>query len=221
MKKNFLGIVAAFLTIVLTIVLVGVSSGGIPGNRSDVYLALVNKNHPIPQDWEKRVDLITVKNCLGEEVTIEHDAYQQYTLLRNELQKQGVQIELDSVYRSVEDQQEIWDWFMENYGEEYTRGHVSPPEYSEHHTGLALDIFIMDGDKQIRKNEEMVADVEDFEKVHALLPKYGFILRYLPGKEDITGYDPEPWHLRYINYKNVAKEITERGLTLEEYLGEN
>ena len=132
-----------------------------------------------------------------------------------------MQIELDSVYRSVEDQQETWDWFEENYGDEYTRGHVSPPGYSEHHTGLAVDIFIMKDGKEIRENEEMVADVEDFAKIHELLPKYGFILRYLPGKKDITGYDPEPWHLRYIAYKNVAKDITEKGLTLEEYLGEN
>ena len=218
--KNFLGIAAAFLIVVLMLVLVGITSGGFTNNRSNVYLALVNKNHPIPEDWERRVKLITVKNCLGEEATIEHDAYSQYTLLRNALQKQGVQIELDSVYRSIKDQRETWDWSMENYGDEYTRGHVSPPGFSEHHTGLALDIFIMKGDKQIRENEEMAKDTVDFEKIHKLLPNYGFILRYPPGKKDITGYDPEPWHLRYVAYKNVAREITEQGITLEEYLGE-
>lgn len=220
-KRKVLRIAAAFLLVALVIVLVGTTSGAIEDNRSDVYLTLVNKSHPLPQDWNKRVKLITVKNCLGEEVVIEQDTYEAYTLLRDELLKQGVQIELDSVYRSVEDQQETWDWFMENYGDEYTRGHISPPGYSEHHTGLAVDIFIMKDGKEIRENEEMVKDTEDFAKVHALLPKYGFILRYLPGKKDITGYDPEPWHLRYVGYKNIAKEITEQGITLEEYLGEN
>ena len=78
---------------------------------------------------------------------------------------------------------------------------------------------IKDG-KIIRENEEMVTDTDDFAKVHELLPRYGFILRYLPDKKDITGYDYEPWHFRYVGYKNIAKEITEKGITLEEYLGE-
>ena len=186
--------------------------------QSKIYLTLVNKTHPLPEQWEDKVEIVTVKNSLGEEVQIERKTYQAYYALREELLNQGVQIELDSVYRSIEDQQETWDWFEENYGIEYTKSHISPPGYSEHHTGLAVDIFIMKDGKEIRENEEMVADVEDFEKVHALLPKYGFILRYLPGKEDITGYDPEPWHLRYIANKRKAAYITEQGLTLEEYL---
>ena len=185
------------------------------------YLVLVNKNHPLPERWEHKVQLDTVTNSLGEENVIEHETYKQYVKLRDELLTQGVQIELDSVYRSVEDQQETWDWFVENYGEEYTKGHVSPPGYSEHHTGLAVDIFIMRDGKEIRENEEMVADTEDFAKVHALLPKYGFILRYLPGKKEITGYDPEPWHLRYVGEPRIAIDITERGITLEEYLGKD
>lgn len=122
------------------------------------------------------------------------------------------------MYRPIEDQQETWDWFVENYGEEYTKDHISPPGYSEHHTGLAVDIFIIKDGKEIRENEEMVADVEDFEKVHALMPKYGFILRYLDGKEDITGYSYEPWHMRYVDDPRVAEEITKGGLTFEEYL---
>ena len=183
------------------------------------YLVLVNKTHPLPERWENIVRLDTVTNSLGEENIIEHETYKQYLKLRKALLAQGVQIELDSVYRTVEDQKETWDWFEENYGLEYTKGHISPPGYSEHHTGLAVDIFIVKDGKQIRENEEMVADKEDFAKVHKLMPEYGFILRYLPGKKDITGYDPEPWHLRYVGEPRIAIDITERGLTLEEYLG--
>lgn len=183
-------------------------------------MTLINKKHTIPQDWESKVQLITVKNSLDEDIIIEHDTYEQFMLLREELLKEGFQIELDSVYRSIEDQQETWDWFIENYGDEYTRDHISPPGFSEHHTGLAVDIFIIKDGQIIRKNEDMVADTEDFAKIHELLPRYGFILRYLPGKKDITGYDYEPWHLRYVGYRNVAKDITEKGITLEEYLCE-
>lgn len=221
MRKTFLGLAAVFILVISVLILVGVTMGSAASSNSDVYLVLVNKSHILPADWEKRVNLITVKNSLGEELMIEHDTYQQYELLREELLKESIQIELDSVYRSIEDQQNTWDWFLSEYGEQYTRDHISPPGFSEHHTGLAIDVFVMKDGKQIRENEEMVADTEDFAKIHEMLPKYGFILRYLPGKKDITGYDYEPWHFRYIGYKNIAKEITEKGLTLEEYLGVN
>ena len=220
MKKNVLVVAAAFLMIVSMIVIVGIGAKD-NSDHSAIYLVLVNKNHPLPADWEKKVNLITVKNSLDEDIIIEEETYAHFAELRDVLLRQGVQIELDSVYRSIEDQQETWDWFIENYSEEYTKDHISPPGFSEHHTGLAVDIFIIKDGKIIRENEEMLEDTEDFAKVHEMLPRYGFILRYLPDKKDITGYDYEPWHFRYVGYKNVAKEITEQGLTLEEYLGEN
>ena len=72
--------------------------------------------------------------------------------------------------------------------------------------------------EEIRDNDDMIADVEDFDKVHAKLAKYGFILRYLKDKDKVTGYAYEPWHLRYIDDTMTAKEIESKGLTLEEYL---
>lgn len=220
MKRNVLEIAASFILICLVFVLVGITTSSTTTNQSAIYMTLINKKHTIPQDWESKVQLITVRNSLDEDIIIEHDTYEQFMLLREELLKEGFQIELDSVYRSIEDQQETWDWFIENYGDEYTRDHISPPGFSEHHTGLAVDIFIIKDGQIIRKNEDMIADTEDFAKIHELLPRYGFILRYLPGKKDITGYDYEPWHLRYVGYRNVAKDITEKGITLEEYLCE-
>ena len=95
---------------------------------------------------------------------------------------------------------------------------MAVPGYSEHHTGLAIDIKLVVGDKVIYDNDEMIAQREIFAKIHAKLAKYGFILRYLEGKDDITGYSYEPWHLRYIDSPEIAKKITDEGLTLEEYL---
>ena len=69
----------------------------------------------------------------------------------------------------------------------------------------------------INDNDTMLAETELFKKVHELIPEYGFILRYPEGKESITGYAYEPWHLRYVGV-DVAKEITEKDITLEEYL---
>jgi D-alanyl-D-alanine carboxypeptidase len=64
----------------------------------------------------------------------------------------------------------------------------------------------------------VVEQKEIFKKIHEKLENYGFILRYLEGKEKITGYSYEPWHLRFVQVDN-AKKIKQKGVTLEEYLG--
>ena len=185
------------------------------------YLVLVNKTHELPNGWGNVIHIDTAINSLGEENRIERKTYQAFRALRSELLSTGVQIELDSVYRSVEEQQEIWDeWSADpEKGEDYCKKYLAVPGYSEHHTGLAVDIFIMKDGKEIRDNDSMIADEEDFTVVHELLPKYGVILRYPKDQDEITGYAYEPWHLRYINDPALAQKITDESITLEEYLG--
>ena len=184
------------------------------------YLVLVNKQHKLPDDWEWKLNLVEVQNAYDETIQVEKEALEKFNELREALLEEWVDIELDSVYRSVSKQQEIWDEFLEKYGEEYTKTYVAIPWFSEHHTALALDICLVKDWELIYENEDMVKEVEIFNKVHAKLADYWFILRYLEGKEDITWYWYEPWHLRYVWDVNVAKEIMEQWLTLEEYLGE-
>ena len=135
----------------------------------------------------------------------------------DELLEEGIDIELDSTYRSVERQKEIWDEFEKDHGVEYCRKYVAVPGYSEHHTGLAIDVCLVKDGEVIDDNDDMIAEEEIFSRVHELLAKHGFILRYLKGKESITGYAYEPWHFRYVGVQD-AKTITDGGLTLEEYL---
>ena len=185
----------------------------------DPYMVLVNKTHELPRGWEHIVNIITVENSLGEEHQIEKKTYEAFSALRDELlEDYHIQIELDSVYRSVEEQQEIWDaWLADpDKGEEYCEKYLAVPGYSEHHTGLAVDIFIMKNGKEIRENDDMLADTEDFAIIHQLLPKYGFILRFPEGKKDVTGYEYEPWHLRYIDDPGLALAITTVGVAYEE-----
>ena len=188
----------------------------------NVYLVLVNKDNKLPDGWEDEVQIDTVQNSLGEELQIEHETYNQYLGLREALLKQGIQIELDSVYRSVNEQQEIWDeWSADpEKGEDYCKKYLAVPGYSEHHTGLAVDIFIMKDGKEIRENDDMIADKEDFAVIHELMPKYGFILRYPPERDIITGYAYEPWHMRYVGNLKTAEYIMDEDITLEEYLAE-
>jgi zinc D-Ala-D-Ala carboxypeptidase len=120
---------------------------------------------------------------------------------------------VDSGYRSYEYQEKIWEDNIKKIGYENTLKKVALPGTSEHQTGYAIDIaFINDGIYTDDINDEDV-------KVKWLLNnsyKYGFILRYPLGKENITGYSYEPWHYRFVDLK-IAKEIYENKITLEEY----
>ena len=182
------------------------------------YLVLVNKQNKLPDDWEEKVELVDVKTGLDETYQVEKEAAEKFNELREALQEDGVYIELDSTYRSVKRQQEIWNQFEKEKGLAYAQKYVAVPGYSEHHTGLALDVKLIKNGKIIEDNDAMIAEKETFAKVHAKLSQYGFILRYLEGKDDITGYAYEPWHLRYVGSESVAKEIMDKGLTLEQYL---
>ena len=182
------------------------------------YLVLVNKENKLPDDWEKTVEIVTVKNSFGDEVEVDKAAADAYQKLKDALEKDDVKIDLDSSRRTVEEQQKIWDDFMEKYGEVYTKRTVAVPGYSEHHTGLALDLYLNIDGEDVYYNEDMVQYPEVWAKIHARLAEFGFILRYLEGKEAITGYGYEPWHIRYVGSDKIAKEITDKGITLEEYL---
>ncbi len=182
------------------------------------YLVLVNTENKLPDDWEATVHLSSATSASGKEIFVEENALKAYYELRNDLAEEGIYILLDSTYRSVAYQEDLVRRFTEEYGEDYVRKYVAVPGYSEHHTGLAIDVCLRVDNTIIDDNDEMIAQKDIFSKIHAKLADHGFILRYMDGKDDITGYAYEPWHLRYVGSPEVAREITEKGLTLEEYL---
>ena len=193
----------------------GAAAGGID------YMVLVNKQHMLPDDWEAKVDLVEVKSPLYDEpVRVERKAYEAYQALKKELDAEGTYVDLDSCYRSVAHQQEVMDEFTKEKGEEYARRIVATPGYSEHHTGLALDLFLVIDGKNVAQNDEMMKHPDIWKKVHDKLADHGFILRYLPQRKIFTGYSYEPWHIRFINDPDVAKKIMQSGATFEEYLNE-
>lgn len=184
------------------------------------YLVLVNKQHELPAGWEDAITLEHFTNSEDWDVDVEAKAYEAYLAMKDELEADGVYVDLDSAYRSVAAQQEVWDNFVKEYGEEYTKLTVAVPGYSEHHTGLALDLFLIIDGKGVYYNEDMIKYPEVWEKIHAKLADHGFILRYLPGKKIYTGYGYEPWHIRYLDDTEIAHKIMDGGLTYEEYLDE-
>ena len=183
------------------------------------YLVLVNKENKLPDNWEEIAELIEVKNSFGKFLKIEKETLEKFNELRTDLLKEWVDIELDSAYRSFSIQNEFFEKFKEEYGIEYASKYAAPAGYSEHHTWLAVDICLKkENGEIISDNHEMIIELNIFDKVHKKLADYGFILRYPDGKDNITWYSYEPWHLRYIWDVNIAKEIMENWLTLEEYL---
>ena len=186
----------------------------------NIYMVLVNKQHKLPDNWPDMIELATGVNSLGEEYLVEKKALEAFEKLRADLLEDGIDIELDSTYRTVEYQQKIWDDFEAEKGLEYAQKYVAVPGYSEHHTGLAIDVMLIKDGEVIDDNDDMIAEKEIFAKVHERLADYGFILRFPEGKDAITGYSYEPWHFRYIDSVEIAKEIMDKGITFEEYLNE-
>jgi len=129
----------------------------------------------------------------------------------------GFHIIVDSGYRSFEYQQSVWDYYLEEIGLEETKKRVAPPGASEHQTGLAFDVaYITDGNY----GDSITDEQEETKWMFANAHKYGFILRYPKGKEDITGYNYEPWHYRFVGVE-LASYLFENDITLEEYYLKN
>lgn len=188
------------------------------------YLILVNKDNILPPGWEDAVQLVTCTNSLGDTVNIEERTYEAYLRLKNDLQtNDGIFLELDSAHRDALEQQKLVDEFADKYGAEEAARIVAKPGYSEHHTGLACDLYFRlrqeNEWKDICLNEDLLQHAEIWEAVHHKLGRYGFILRYLKDKEAVTGYAYEPWHIRYLDNADLATKIMEENITLEEYLG--
>lgn len=122
---------------------------------------------------------------------------------------------ITSEFRTYETQSELWDSGVELHGsEEEAERWVGRPGYSEHQTGLAIDVGSHESWILQEVGFEWTPE-SDWLKDNA--HKYGFIVRYPEGFEDVTGMAYEPWHLRYLG-EEIATEIYESGLTLEHYL---
>lgn len=184
------------------------------------YLIIVNKSNLIEDSYYKDLNLVKCRDILGHDVEIEEATHRAYLELKEDLQAREIFAEISSAYRSVSQQQEIIDEYTEKYGAEYVRKYVAPAKASEHHTGLCIDLALIVDGKKCLENEEALAHEDIYLKIHKRLSNFGFILRYPKGKENITGYNYEPWHIRYVG-KRAAGLVNKNGLTLEEYVLKN
>lgn len=185
----------------------------------NIYTTLINKQNRIPKNMVANISLVGVANSHGEEVKVENKTIEMYQKLKEACEEEGVFIGLGQGYRSEQEQENIYQEFCEKYGKEYADAIVAPVGTSEHHSGLAIDICISPDQGKtylLGKKDEMMMYDASFKKVHEIAPRFGFILRYPEGKEKITGYQYEPWHLRYVGVKPAAA-MQKNEQTLEEW----
>jgi len=130
-------------------------------------------------------------------------------------QNEGLNLVFGSGYRSYALQKSFYDGYVTSLGQAEADRTSARPGTSEHQTGLAFDATVTSGQCHLDK---CFADLPEGQWVKAHAHEYGFIIRYQQGKEAITGYDYEPWHLRYVG-KELAAELKKTGQTLEEFFG--
>ena len=181
-----------------------------PAEDDSWKLVLVNADHPLPEGFTVRLKPLRYGQQVDERI------YPELQQMFDDARAAGIYPLINESYRTAERQQEILDKYIANYeaggmrhedAVKKARSIVALPGTSEHELGLALDIIAeFDADSTatwtwLRENSW----------------RYGFILRYPAGKEEITGISFEAWHFRYVGVP-TAQEITEQGLCLEEYL---
>ncbi len=156
-------------------------------------ILIVNKTYSLPADYDPGVSQVAL-NAFNE--------------MAEAAAADGISLWINSGYRSYQEQEELYNGYASERGTEAADEVSSRPGHSEHQTGLAFDV----NDTSFGFENSPEADW-----LNAHCAEYGFIIRFPEGKDKYTGYTYEPWHIRYLGTK-LAKEVTESGLCLEEYL---
>ena len=173
------------------------------------YTMLVNKHRELTEKFTpKDLVKITEPYTTQENIKANRTAYAAAKKMIDAAEKEGYYLTINSAYRSYKDQEEITKTYQQLYGDAYVEKYVLKPGFSEHQTGLGLDIG--------SKKTSVFANSAEYNWIKDNCYKYGFIYRFKPKFEDITGIRHEAWHYRYVG-KKVAKEIYEKDMSLEEY----
>lgn len=180
-------------------------------NINDGFLIIVNKFYHLDKSYE-RTDLQNINldyayaNNSAAEIVIK-----KFKQMRDDIEEEmNVHLMVNSSYRSYEDQEEIYNEFKK-VSLKYADSYAARPGYSEHQTGLAIDITSLE-----HPTANEFKESEEYKWLKENCHKYGFVLRYPEGKEHITGYNTESWHFRYVG-EEAATQIYKENITFDEY----
>ena len=170
---------------------------------------LVNKHRSLTEDY-KPDDLVSIDSEYAADDTQAgaRIAVNAFISMYKAAKDEGLDLVINSSYRSYQDQVDICDTYRELYGENYVQNYVAQPGFSEHQTGLSFDIG--------SRNSNIFAESDEYTWVQENAHKYGFIQRFPEEYEAITGFRAEPWHYRYVG-KKIATYIYEHDISFEEY----
>lgn len=174
-------------------------------------LILINAAYPLQEEPQKEKRCSVLEQ---EELEMVKEAAEQLKAL-TEYVKIGKRLTGVSGYRSLQEQQKIFEESLEENGEEFTRKFVALPNHSEHQTGLAIDVA------KLKKEIDFICPEFPYDGIFGKFRKeavdFGFVERYPKNKEEITGIGAEPWHFRYVGTPH-AKLMVQKNLVLEEYI---
>lgn len=206
-RKNKVLIMIIFILVGMTALKFS-QSGEVP---DDWRLILVNNEHSVPKNYSPPL------TQLSNGIYIDSRIYPDLQKMFDDARSDGVYPVVSEGYRTRKQQKQMMtdkinsfinEGYSEKEAEKLAEKLVAKAGKSEHELGLALDI---NADPSCSSDEEVYGWLAE----NAF--KYGFILRYPPDRENITGIDYEPWHYRYVG-TDTALEIYNRQITLEEYL---
>ena len=196
-----------------------ISSNGEPETKYTItnpsnLLTLVKKGFYLPEDYEPELvdpEIPVAPDCQNPKMTKEtSDAL---TKMYKAAKREGLELVVNSAYRSYQTQVETMADFVARYNTQYANEYVAQPGASEHQTGLGVDLT---SQSVVEGKRITFGDTEEYRWVIKNCARFGFIIRFEDGTDGITGIAHEPWHLRYVG-EDVAKEIQKNGWTVEEY----
>ncbi len=174
-------------------------------------LMIVNKFNYLKEDYEPiEITNISLSYSYGNN-KVSKETNDAYIEMAKAAKVDGIQLMANSTYRTYKRQDEIYKDFYYSKGISYADKYAARAGYSEHQTGLAIDIFTT-GNSTTSNFEES----EAFKWLSTNAHKYGFILRYPKNKEYLTGYNYESWHYRYLGVETATK-VYQEGITYDEY----
>lgn len=186
--------------------------------KNDLLMMLVNRNNTLSSDYVPEELVLSEIDFVSyiETRYLAKSTAEAAKAMFEAAKEEGITLLGASGYRSYSVQENLYTSRVINDGQEEADRYTAKPGQSEHQTGLALDILSED----YQDMDDNFDSTEAYAWLKENCYKYGFILRYPQGKEDITGFLYEPWHYRYIGNSEVAKDIMDRNLTFEQYIEE-
>ena len=179
-------------------------------DKQDDILVLVNKYHKLSSDYvPSDLEILSSKYAVGTQ-KLRKEAKDKFMEMCDAAKEDGISIKAGSTYRSYSYQQGLYNRYVNRDGKKEADRYSARAGYSEHQTGLAIDI--LNG-----KNEFIDEDNKEYDWLVNNCYKFGYILRYTKEDEAITGYQFESWHFRYVG-TDVAMVIKDTGLTYDEYM---